>query len=516
MLGLYSGSPAHHANVRQACTMNHRLMLTQIVLAVWGLMALADDWPRFRGLAGAGIATDSESLPSEWSPTTNIAWKVPLPGPGASSPIIVGNKVLVTCYSGYGIDRENPGEIENLVRNLVCIDLRTGTRLWQKDIPASLPEDLYDKSGVSSHGYASHTPVSDGSNVYCFFGKGGVYAFDLNGNELWNSQAGQESDPPKWGSSSSPIVHEDTVIVTAAAESQSIIGFDKKTGVRLWQQYATGLDGMWGTPTLVQINEDRTDLVMLVAKELWGLDPGTGRLRWFADATSSGQAYTSVISQGNRVFGFSGAGAGSVALDIGVSETNVAWNSQASATYGTPVRHQSKLYVISRGILTVLDANTGKRLEQIRLKNFKETGNSRFGSLDYASPIVVGDRLFYLNAGGQMYVFQLGETTELLAVNEMTAENETFWGTPAVSSGRMVVRSSKHLYCIANDSVLAHDGQRITVDSDVPRTNLKDLSQRDNTEDQFRKDASNSNRLSVPSSTDGNPERPLRPTPVED
>jgi outer membrane protein assembly factor BamB len=256
-------------------------MFLPIGLALWGFVAVAADWPRFRGPAGSGIAPDSESVPSEWSPTTNIAWKIPLPGPGASSPIIVGNKVLVTCYSGYDVDRDHPGEIENLVRNLVRIDLRTGDKLWQKNVPGWLPEDSYDKSGVSSHGYASHTPVSDGVNVYCFFGKGGVHAFNLKGDELWNAEAGKESDPPRWGSSSRPVIHENTLIVTASAESQSIIGFDKETGEKRWQQFASGLDGMWGTPTLVQVDENRTDLVMLVAQELWGLDPRSGRLRWF-------------------------------------------------------------------------------------------------------------------------------------------------------------------------------------------------------------------------------------------
>ena len=510
--------------------MNQQFRLLSIGLALCGLVADADDWPRFRGPAGSGIAADSESLPSKWSPTTNVAWKVALPGPGASSPIIVGHKVLVTCYSGYGVDRETPGEIENLVRNLVCIDVRTADKLWQKNVPASLPEDAYDKSGVSSHGYASHTPVSDGVNVYCFFGKGGVYAFDLNGNELWNAEAGKESDPPRWGSSSSPIVHENTVIVTAAAESQSIIGFDKRSGEKRWQQYATGLDGMWGTPTLVQVDEVRTDVVMLVARELWGLDPKSGRLRWFADATSSQQAYTSVISQGDRVFAFSGEGAGSVALDIkakeGRTDTSPVWTSSASATYGTPVRHQSKLYVVSRGILTVVDANTGDRLEQIRLQNFKKTGNARFGSLDYASPVVVGDRLFYLNAGGQMYVFKLREKTELLAVNEMTTETEAFWGTPAVSAGRMVVRSSTNLYCIADgiESAKTHDEPIDTADQqqfkvvpdDAPLADNEKVRQREIAEDRFRKDAANANSQSAPLSTDGKPERPQRPTTGED
>lgn len=433
--------------------MNQCFRLCVVWLALSGVVASADDWPRFRGLAGSGVANDSDSLPNAWSPTANLAWKTPLPGPGASSPIIVGGKVLVTCYSGYGLTQESRGDIEDLFRHLVCIDLKTGETIWQKDVKASMPEDPYYGTGVSSHGYASHTPVADGMNVYAFFGKGGVYAYDMNGNELWHADAGKESDPPRWGSSSSPVVYKDSVIVTASAESQSIIGFDKATGQELWRQEAKGLDGMWGTPTLVRVDERRIDLVMLVAKELWGLDPNNGKLRWYADATSSQQAYASVIAHGKRVFAFSGQGGGSLALDAGgsgdVSDTNTVWTGPENATFASPVRHQSKLYVVSRGVLSVVDANSGDRLKQIRLKGAKQTGG-RFGSLDYASPVVVGDRLFYLNASGQMYVFGLGEEVQQLAVNEVTTERETFWGSPAVSDGRMVLRSSKHLYCIAD------------------------------------------------------------------
>ena len=420
-----------------------------LVCAVMG-----DDWPRFRGPAGSGVANGSDSLPNRWSPTANLAWKLPLPGPGASSPIIVDGKVFVTCYSGYGLTQERQGEIENLVRHLVCIDLKTGQPIWQKDIKATMPEDSYYESGVSSHGYASHTPVSDGINVYAFFGKGGLHAFDLDGNQLWDADAGKESDPPKWGSSSSPIVYKNTVIITAAAESQSIIGFDKKTGQERWRQEAKGLDGMWGTPALVRVDDRRTDLVMLVAKEIWGLEPENGKLRWYSDATHSQQAYTSIISTGKRIFAFAGQGVGSIAVDAGgsgnVSGSHIVWTGKGNATYASPVRHQSKIYVVSRGILSVVDARSGQRLNQIRLQGARQTGNARFGSLDYASPVVVGDRLFYLNASGQMFVFGIGDEVKELSVNEVTFAKEIFWGSPAVSDGRMVLRSSKHLYCVAD------------------------------------------------------------------
>ena len=130
----------------------------------------------------------------------------------------------------------------------------------------------------------------------------------MDGKALWNAEVGKESDPAKWGSSSSPIVYKNILIVTASAESQSIFGFDKDSGKELWRQEAKGLDGMWGTPTLVKVDDNRTDLVMCVAKELWGLDPINGKLRWFADATGSQQAYSSVVLDGKRVYAFTGRG----------------------------------------------------------------------------------------------------------------------------------------------------------------------------------------------------------------
>ena len=423
------------------------------LFAISGMSVHAEDWTRFRGPDGSGVALDSDSLPTGWSPSANLAWKTQLPGPGASSPIIVGGKAFVTCYSGYGLTQENPGEIENLVRHLVCIDVQSGKVLWQKDVKAALPEDPYSGIGVTAHGYASHTPVSDGQNVYAFFGKSGVHAFDMNGKALWQADVGKESDPTKWGSSSSPIVYKDTVIVTASAESQSLIAFNKLTGDEVWRQEAEGLDGMWGTPTLVKVDDARTDLVMCVAKEMWGLDPETGKMRWFADATGAEQAYSSVILDGKRVFAFTGRGGGSIAIDAGgngnISKSNTIWTGGETSSFASPVRHGSNLYLVSRGVVTVVDQKTGQKINQVRLSGAQQTGG-RFGSLDYPSPVVVGDRLFYLNGSGQMFVFDLTGELKQVAVNQVTADKEIFWGSPAVSDGKMVIRSEKYLYCVTD------------------------------------------------------------------
>ena len=108
----------------------------------------AEDWSRFRGPAGSGIANGAVALPTHWSPNANMAWKFEMPGPGASSPIIIGDKAFVTCYTGYGVDRNAVGELKDLMRHLICVDVKTGKKIWQKDVEAVQPEDPFSGAGV--------------------------------------------------------------------------------------------------------------------------------------------------------------------------------------------------------------------------------------------------------------------------------------------------------------------------------------------------------------------------------
>ena len=149
-----------------------------ISLSAWSTIAFAD-WDRFRGPNGTGIATCD--APVEFGADKNLSWKLELPGRGVSSPIVVGDRVFVTCYSGYGMG-DDKGSVEDLKRHLVCVDQKSGRQLWVRTVNAKMPEDQYRPPGVTTHGYASNTPTSDGKLVYAFFGKSGVYAYDLDGN----------------------------------------------------------------------------------------------------------------------------------------------------------------------------------------------------------------------------------------------------------------------------------------------------------------------------------------------
>ena len=214
-------------------------MLGLALAGVWlNSPATAADWSRFRGPNGSGVSTGQDPLPTAWSETKNLKWKAELPGPGNSSPIVVGDNVFVTSWSGYA-DGGEGGSLEDLHRHLVCIDRNTGKQRWEYKVKAALPEDSY-RGMFAENGYASHTPVSDGEMVYVYFGKSGIHAVDMEGKHVWNKNVGSDLDGRGWGSASSPILYKDLVIVTATIENHSIAAFDKKTGEKKWEQEAEG------------------------------------------------------------------------------------------------------------------------------------------------------------------------------------------------------------------------------------------------------------------------------------
>jgi outer membrane protein assembly factor BamB len=168
--------------------------------------------------------------------------------------MVVGNRVYVTCYSGYGLE-PGKGDMSELRRHLLCLDRATGAMRWTKDFKPLLPESKYGPGGNDSqHGYASSTPASDGKNLYLFFGKSGVYCLDLDGNELWHADVGQGTHG--WGSSNSPVLHQNLVIINASIESGSLVALDKNTGKEVWR--AKGIRSSWNTPVLV---DQRLDIV---------------------------------------------------------------------------------------------------------------------------------------------------------------------------------------------------------------------------------------------------------------
>jgi len=254
--------------------MRQRLLLLPLLLAAFLPLARMDR--SFRGPGGSGSERRKRGCPATWSSTENIAWRTKLPGPGTSSPICHWKRVYLTCYSGYGLE-PGQGEMEQLLRHLVCIDRGTGAIVWTKDFKPSLPESKYGPGGnESQHGYSSSTPASDGKHLYVFFGKSGVYCLDLDGKEVWHASVGTGTHG--WGSSNSPVLHKDLVIINACIESGSLVASTRTPARKSGGPRASARPGT--RPVLVDVPRSGTELVVNESKAVIGFEPATGKELW--------------------------------------------------------------------------------------------------------------------------------------------------------------------------------------------------------------------------------------------
>ena len=427
-----------------------------------GAPTAAQDWVRFRGPNGSGISSDTKVPPVQWDDTKNIKWKTDLPGPGHSSPIIVDRKVFVTCWTGYGVEKEKSQE--DLRLHVLCFDRENGQRLWDRAFEPTLPEEPYQDM-FREHGYASHTPVTDGKHLWAYFGKSGVVCLDMEGNLIWRKNLGQQLDPDHWGSASSPILFKNILIVTASVESNTIFGLNSLTGEEIWKHQSDKLTSTWSTPVLVpREDDDRPDLVLPVPYEFWGFNPETGKLRWTNESLDVNAACSSAITDnGNIYFVERGRrGGGSVAVrgrgQDADSSDRLIWRSRHRGHIGLPIVYDEKLIWISSGIVTCVGTNDGEVIFKARLKrpttnnrnsnsSFPETGTP---GGHHSSPVAADGKIYYVSRNGDVYVIKIGDQYEQIAVNSFT-EGGDFSASPAISNGELFIRSTKMLYCVGKE-----------------------------------------------------------------
>jgi hypothetical protein len=203
----------------------------------------------------------------------------------------------------------------------------------------------------------------------------------------------------------------------------------------------------------METEDGGTDLILGVPMEIWGLNPDTGKLRWFCSAMETDSFCSSVVPGDGIVYAMEGRDGGSVAVRVGgqddVTESHIEWNGDDANRIGTPVLHDGRIYSFAGGMVSCVDAATGKRIFRERLRNGTDRSSSRGFGGDYASPVIADGKLYFVTRGGDMFVLRAGAEFEQLAVNHVTAGSEDFSATPAISDGDIFIRSDKRLYCIA-------------------------------------------------------------------
>ena len=394
------------------------------------------DWPRFRGPDGMGLA-GKVGVPLEWDDETNLAWKVALPGAGASSPITFGDKIYLTCYTGFFVPGESSGSQEDLKRHLLALRRDNGKLIWDSPVPAKLPEE----KSIRDHGFAASTPVADADGVIVFFGKSGVIAFDHQGKQVWTADVGDKTNG--WGSAASPVLYENLVLVNASVESSSLIALDRKTGKEVWR--AKGIRESWNTPVVVKAKSGRDELIVAIQGKVLAFNPNTGDPLWECKTDIGWYMVPSIVAGDGMVFALGGrSGVAALAIKTGgsgdVTDTHRLWTSQKGSNVSSPVYLDGHLYWMNdqRGTVYCAKADSGDIVYEQRLE--------RAGQI-YASALLVDGRIYYLTRDGRTFVLAAKPEFQQLATNVLR-ERSIFNSAPALNGSRLLIRSDKFLYCV--------------------------------------------------------------------
>lgn len=441
----------------------HTLLALLICLAVPDSSRAATtgdaNWPQFRGPEGAGISTNA-SLPDTWSATNNVTWKTDLPGRSWSSPIVWGDRIFLTAVvnSGQseppkkglylGGNRPEPPKAEHQWK-VFGLDLVTGRVQWEKTVHQGAPQTpIHLKNS-----YGAETPVTDGERVYALFGNVGVFAFTLEGREVWSKRLEPHKMSSGWGTAASPALHGGRLfLVNDNNDHSELLALEAKTGQELWRGDREEKSN-WATPFIWR-NGPRTELITAGSHAVRSYDLD-GQLLWSFRGMSSiviptpfaggGLLFVSsgyVLDMHRPLYAIRPGASGDITLKPG--ETNnafVAWSNPVAGPYNpSPLFYEGRVYVLyDRGLVSCYNATTGQLLyDRARLPE---------GFAFTASPWAGGGRVFCLNEDGVCYVLRAGDKFELLHTNKL-ADDDMCMATPALVGDRLLIRTAARLYCI--------------------------------------------------------------------
>jgi len=389
--------------------------------------AQEEKWSSFLGPGGASV---SESvLPKVIDDQTGVAWKVELPAKGASSPIVVGDRVVTTCSGGVGKEKQDEMYV-------VCNDLATGKELWRQQFWAT-GRALCHRLSAN----AAPTPATDGQLIFAFFSSNDLACLDLDGNLEWCR--GLAVDFPKAGNdvgmSSSPVVVDGVVVVQVECQGDSFaMGLNAADGTTKWTQQR-GKKAVWASPTVLR-PRDGKNLVLLQSADLVNVvDPQTGEVT-FEQQGSCSTISTACVVDDTIFIPLDGTSAWSISSDGTITPK---WN-QGRIKAGSPsyqVNGDTIFTCDSKGILKAYDRETGETKKEVRV-----------GGKYWSTPLIADGHMYAFDQEGELRIVNLhmnSDETKPEVVHQHKFEGEVFLGSPAIAGNALVMRSDRHLWKFA-------------------------------------------------------------------
>ncbi len=419
--------------------------------------AYQQNWPHWRGPLVNGVAPHANP-PIEWSQDQNIHWKVELPGRGSATPIIWGDRIFILTAIEVGEDEsdepvEDP-EPQTAQRGpfrivqpehehqfvVLCLDRADGTLLWQHVARQAMP--IAGHHGDNN--YASGSPCTDGNRLYASFGSYGTYCYDLDGKLLWERDLGDMRTRFSFGETSTPVLHDDRLIVMWDQEDQShIFVLDAGTGETLWEAERDEPSN-WSTPLVVE-HDGRKQVVTNGTNRVRSYDLETGELLWECGGQTTNAIPCPVAREGivYCMSGLRGNAIYAIPLDSSGDVTDsesIVWHRDRAAPYvPSPLLYGDRIFITAgnNAIVSCLDAATGEPLiDRQRLQNIRQF---------YASPVGAADRVYFVGRDGTCLVMKNAPEYEELATNRL---DEPIDASPALVGNQIFLRGEQHLYCI--------------------------------------------------------------------
>lgn len=436
--------------------------VSALILAVFAAVTLgaqgqgAGHWPHWRGPRHVGVA--DADVPLTWSDTSNVRWKIAIPGRGMSTPVVWGDRLFLTTAIPTGAASTTPdastqgrgpgggtGAGQEHRFEVLAVDRQTGKILWQRTATTAVPHEGYHHIYGS---FASNAPATDGQRVYAFFGSRGLFVYDLNGKELWKKDLGIKAAMHlAFGEGTGVLVDEGRVYLQYDHnQAGAIIALDATSGNELWR-VPRNHRSSWSTPIVVR-HGGAKHLVVSAETNVTALDVNTGKVVWEVAGLGM-NPIPQPVQHGDMVLLMSGyRNPKLMAVRLGrtgnlTGTDAVAWETVRGTSYtASPALHDGRLYVIAdNGQMSVFNATTGAPayLQQRLPKpyNFK------------ASPLVVRDRVYLATEEGDVVVVKTGDTHEVLATNTLT--DQSFIASPIAVERDLYLRSRTHLFRISGN-----------------------------------------------------------------
>ncbi len=405
----------------------------------------AQEWARFRGPNGTGVS-EAATIPVKWT-EADYNWKAEIPGLGHSSPAIWGDKVFLLS-----------ADPDSATRYMLCYSTIDGSQVWKKDYKSE-QHHLHTRSS-----YASSSPAVDAKHVYVGWSTPSettFKAFNHDGTEAWSLNLGRWVSQHGFGAS--PILYKDLVILHNSQQANQLkegekpgdsfmMAFKRATGEEAWRTPLVSMNVCYSVP-FIYTSEDGSDELVCIStgNGVFSLDPKTGKKNWAVDGVFRMRTVGSPITAGGLIFGSTGSGGYSgnyVAAIKPGKRPEIAYELKNSGTFKAPyvpsliAKGDAVFCLYDRGFAACFDAPTGK------VHWLKRTEAAFSGS-----PIRIRDRIYCLDEDGVVWVIAANENKyELLAKNDL---GEPTRSTPAVSGGKLFLRTYSHLICVGGNDAVA-------------------------------------------------------------